>query len=289
MAKSLTDKLSQNAQDQQAKKETGVSITPSQKMNNLLTRMDKEIEKAVGRLIDKDRFIRIAVSTYGSNPAFWNCTDVSFLSALMMSAQLGLEPNTTLGHSYLIPYGNKVQFQIGYQGIIDLCHRTKMYKKITARCVYKEDKFEFEYGLADKLVHKPADTITGDPIYYYAKYELTNGADDFVVWSRDRVIAHAKKYSKSFSRKDSSWQESFNRMALKTCIIDVLKYAPKSIEVAKAVMMDSTVREGISENMEDIEAINLESLTEVAEVVDVEYQEEAKEGAEIKEAIQTTI
>lgn len=47
---------------------------------------------------------------------------MSFLSAMMNAAQLGLEPNTPLGQAYLILFKNKgvfeCQFQIGYKGLI---------------------------------------------------------------------------------------------------------------------------------------------------------------------------
>ena len=79
----------------------------------------------------------------------------------MVSAQLGLEPGT-LGYCYLVPYQNKktgqleIQFQLGYKGILELVRRSGQVENIEARVVYEKDKFDFEYGLTPKLVHKPA-------------------------------------------------------------------------------------------------------------------------------------
>lgn len=60
----------------------------------------------------------MALSALNTTPKLKDCTQLSFLAALMNAAQLGLEPNTPLGQAYLIPYNS--QFQIGYKGLIEL-------------------------------------------------------------------------------------------------------------------------------------------------------------------------
>ena len=85
-----------------------------------------------------ERMTRIALSAVNSNPELTEVilnNPTSFLGALMQSAQLGLEPNTNLGHAYLIPYYDKnsgkkiVNLQLGYMGLLDLAHRSGMYQK----------------------------------------------------------------------------------------------------------------------------------------------------------------
>ena len=83
---------------------------------------------------------------------------------------------------------------------------------------------------------------SGEPIYYYALYELENGGVNFVVMSREELDAHAQRYSQAFKKgKESPWQTNPDMMRLKTCIIRLLKYAPKSVEVARAVAADEVV------------------------------------------------
>lgn len=85
-----------------------------------------------------ERMTRVALSAVNSNPKLSEAivnNPTSFLGALMQSAQLGLEPNTNLGHAYLIPYGNVVQIQIGYMGLLELAHRSGMYQKYLL-CLY---------------------------------------------------------------------------------------------------------------------------------------------------------
>lgn len=56
---------------------------------------------------------------------------------MMQAAQLGVEPNTPIGQAYLIPYGNQVQFQLGYKGLIDLAYRSGEVQSIQAHEVHE--------------------------------------------------------------------------------------------------------------------------------------------------------
>lgn len=250
----------------------------------LIRRMEPEIKRALPKHITPERMARITLTAIRNNPELAQAEQMSLLSAVMQSAQLGLEPNTPLGEAYLIPYQNKkkgiieVQFQMGYKGLLNLAHRTKEYKAIYAHEVYQNDEFHYEYGLNKDLKHIPADIPEGDPIYYYAVYHLQNGGFDFVVWSREKVQQHAKTYSQAFAKGwTSPWKSDFDSMAKKTVLKDVLKYAPKSIEFAKALSTDETIKKDISEDM-----------TEVIDVTDwedrnqqiIEAQEAQKEEGE---------
>lgn len=72
-----------------------------------------EIEKALPSVMTPERFTRIMTSAVSNNPKLAQCDAMSFISAMMTAAQLGLEPNTPLGQAYLIPYGKQCQFQLG--------------------------------------------------------------------------------------------------------------------------------------------------------------------------------
>ena len=217
-----------------------------------LKKMKPELAKALPKHVKPDRILRIAMTAIRVTPKLRSCEPMSFLAAIMQSAQLGLEPNTPLGEAYLIPYGNKVQFQMGYKGVIALAQNTGQYRSIYAHEVYKNDKFEYCLGLHKDLVHIPADEPEGEPTYYYAVYHLLNGGYDFAVWSRKKVEHHRDKFSKSAKFTDSSWQTDFDAMALKTVVKSVLNYAPKSIELAKQLAMDETVKSGIAPDMSEV-------------------------------------
>lgn len=220
----------------------------------LLRRQIDQISSALPKFLSPDRLVRIIVTALRTTPKLAQCDPNSFLASVMLSAQLGLEVNTPMGQSYLIPYfDNKrnmmiCNFQIGYRGVLELAYRSGEYQSLTAMAVYPEDKFEFAFGLEPVLKHIPANNRKADsePSYYYAIYRLKNGGYNFSVWSRADVMNHAKKYSKSFNEKtksfasSSSWATAFDSMAKKTVLIDLLKYAPKSVEMQTAFSSDES-------------------------------------------------
>ena len=225
-------------------------------LEDWLKKMKPELAKALPKHVSPDRILRIAMTSLRVTPKLRSCEPMSFLAAIMQSAQLGLEPNTPLGEAYLIPYnsktGLKCQFQMGYRGIIALAQNTNQYRSIYAHEVYKNDKFSYQLGLHKDLTHIPADDPEGEPIFFYAVYHLLNGGYDFSVWSKKKIENHRDRYSKSADFDSSSWKNEPVPMALKTVVKSVLNYAPKSIELAKQLAMDETVKSGIAPDMSEV-------------------------------------
>lgn len=212
--------------------------SPQKDLAATIIDMKGQIQAALPKHVSADRIARIALTALRNSPKLGNCSPQSFLGSLMVASQLGLEPNTPLGQCYLIPYGLECQFQLGYKGILDLAYRTGLYSMIYAAEVYEGDEFEYELGLNKKLNHVPKKGVkTGQPIAYYAVYKLKDGTGDFSLMWKEEVEAHGKKFSKSYN--NGPWKTNFSAMAKKTCIIDVLKYAPKSIEVAQALSYEN--------------------------------------------------
>ena len=221
--------------------------------------MKPEIQRALPKHMDADRIARIALTTLRSNPKLQSCDGRSFLAALMQSSQLGLEPNTPLGEAYIIPYGKEASFQVGYKGLLSLAHRTGEYRTIYAMEVYENDQFKYGYGLDPFLVHMPDDDPEGEPIAYYAVYHLVNGGKEFRVWTTAKVKKHAMQYSQAFQKGwTSPWKTDFDSMAKKTVLKDLLKFAPKSIEFARAISMDETVKKDIDADMSIVPAIDVD-------------------------------
>jgi recombination protein RecT len=218
-------------------------------MRGELQKMIGEFQKVLADNLKPERMLRIVLTAVQATPKLAECTRASFYAAVMKSCELSLEPNTALGQAYLIPRWNsskkclECNFQIGYQGALALCYRYGQYKRITAEVVYEGDEFIFDYGFDACLHHKPK-WASEKPIYVYSLYQLVNGGQEFKVWTWEKVMRHAEQFSESFDKNFSPWKsnaESQEAMAKKTVLINLLKYAPKSAEIASAVSADERV------------------------------------------------
>jgi recombination protein RecT len=214
-------------------------------IRTLVSSMKPGIAAALPQVVTPERFTRIVLTAISNNPKLAECTQASFLGAMMNAAQLGLEINTPLGMAYMIPRNNKGKmecvFQIGYKGLLELCYRTGEYRTIAAEAVHENDLFEIEYGLHRDLIHKPAKQNRGAVIGYYAVYILKDGSGDFAYMSREEVEMHRDRYSPAKSSM-SPWNTNFDAMAKKTVIIKALKYAKKASEIERAVANDGTIK-----------------------------------------------
>ena len=233
-----------------------VKLTKNMTIADMVKALEPEIKRALPAMLTPERFIRMALSAINNTPELESCTPMSFIAALMNAAQLGLEPNTPLGQAYLIPYKNKgrleCQFQLGYKGMIDLAYRSGQIQVIQAQAVREFDYFEYEYGLDPRLIHRPAHEERGEITFFYGLFRMKNGGYGFEVSNKADMDAFAARYSKSFGGKYSPWKESYEEMAKKTVIKRVLKYAPVSADLRKALSMDESIKTEISVDMSEI-------------------------------------
>lgn len=257
-----------------------VKLTKGMSIEDMIKAMAPEIKNALPEVMKPERFTRMALSTLNNNPKLRECSQITFLAAMMNAAQLGLEPNTPLGQAYLIPYRNhgkmECQFQLGYKGLIDLVYRNPNIQTVQAQCVYENDEFDYELGLEPKLVHKPALTDRGKLILVYALWKAENGGYGFEVMSKEDIDTHARKYSQSYSSTSSPWKSNYEEMAKKTVIKKCLKYAPLRSDMLRAVSTDETIKSSISVDMSEVAPNEVEGEYE-------EMEQQAETAAETSE------
>lgn len=206
-----------------------------QTISGMMSKMQNELKAALPEHLDSKRLARIALTELRKVPKLQQCDALSFMAAIMQSAQLGLEPGGSLGHVYLIPYGNQCQFIIGYRGMIELARRSGQIISLTAHEVFENDKFEFEYGLNEKLSHSPAFGERGKLMGVYAIAKLVGGGYQMDFMSNLDV----EKIRLTSKAKDSGpWKTHYGEMAKKTVIRRLFKYLPVSIEIQKAVQTE---------------------------------------------------
>lgn len=266
----MASTTAKNALQSAAKGE--VKASPQKGMQQMMKAMAKEIEAALPSMVSSERFQRVALTAFSANPALQRCDPKSFIASMMQSAQLGLEPNTPLGQAYLIPYGQNVQFQVGYKGMLELAQRSGKIKTIYAHEVRENDEFDIDYGLEQSLKHKPLlKGERGEVIGYYAVYHTVDGGFSFVFMTKQEVLDFAQSKSKTF--RNGPWQTDFDAMAKKTVIKQLLKYAPISIELQQAIVADTSVKTKIEADMSIVEDESDYIDTTATDVIEVNENE----------------
>ncbi len=216
------------------------------KVRDLLTRAKPQIEMALPKWMDGDRFARITMTSLQLTPKLLDCDPVSLISAVMQCAQLGLEPDNILGHAYLVPFNKKVQIIVGYRGIMRLARNSDQVEAIEARAVYEDDAFEFRYGdiSARYLRHKPTEQAkVGKLRAAYAIARFKGGGEVWeVILPRD--VAKAKAASKSSSRGDSPWKLYEEQMWRKTAVRRLEPFLPLDTNARRAFAVDEAGERG---------------------------------------------
>lgn len=259
--------LRQGTQDDQAKLAT---MRPKDQVAYYLDKKKAEIAKMLPKHLNPERLLKVAQIAATTTPALAKCDIPSLVSAIGQCAQMGLEPNTVLGHAYLVPFNtkrkdangvehwvNSVQVIIGYKGLIDLARRSGQIISIASHEVCENDKFELVYGLDEKLNHTPAMGDRGEIIGFYAVAKLKDGGHSFEFMSRTQVEGiressqsaykdEWKNNKKTGNRVKASgpWWDHFTEMGRKTVIRRLAKYLPLSIDFQTAVALDGMAEAG---------------------------------------------
>lgn len=214
----------------------------------------KKFEVAVPKWLSVDRLLRVVFTSVMRNPKLLQCTTESLLSSIMQCAQLGLEP--ILGRAHLIPYRNnkkpgkplECQFQPGYQGLVDLAERSGKVETVKAHVVYENDDFEIEYGLNERLVHRPKmDGNRGKPIGSYTVWTRKSGAKTYTFMLLDDIYRDFRSKSVAYNyaikdkREDTPWIENEPEMLKKSLVKRHSKLEPASVDFMEAVEIDNMV------------------------------------------------
>jgi len=245
----------------------------------------KQFATALPKHVNSERFVRIAITTIRQNPKLAKCSQESLLGALMVSAQLGLEPGT-LGQCYLIPFENKkagtveCQFQIGYKGLIELLRRSGQLSDIYSYTVYENDDFNIEYGLSRTLTHKPNFDERGEIKGFYAVAILKDGAKAFEYMTKDEVTHHEEKYRKG-SYKNDVWNKNFEEMAQKTVVKKLLKWLPVSVEFLEMAAKDEKSFKVIDDKSTEVQEIEI--LENNGDIINAETGEFITESGDNKD------
>lgn len=261
-----------------------------------------QLAMVAAKHMSPERMMRVVANAIRTTPKLGQCEPMSFLGALMQCAALGLEPNTILGHAYMIPFENKrkgvteVQVVVGYKGLIDLARRSGHITSLSANIHYSDDDlWEYEEGTEARLRHRPG-MLKGEKLHAYAIAKFKDGGHAYVVlpWAQIMAIRDgsqgwqtAKRYGKA---AESPWGKYEDEMAKKTAVRALSKYLPLSVEFMDAVQIDDaradyrafaidpTAGVQIDGGDEQVDAETSEVITErPAEIEDTRSRDQAPE------------
>ena len=270
MANVKTGLTLKNNQVASAKQQSGLGMMISSA--SVQERFNKMLgDKAPG-------FLSSLLSLVNNNKLLVKADPKTILAGAATAAALDLPINPSLGQAWLVPYGNGAQFQLGYKGVIALAQRTGQIKSIVMTPVYEGEirdwnRFTETYSYGEKV----SDAIVG----YFARFELINGFAKATYWTKDEVVAHAKRFSKAFG--NGPWKTDFDKMACKVVLMSIMKtYCPMSVEMQKAFAADGKVVQDVTDDGTP-EIVDIEPEQPIDEPIDINFIEDPMEENPAKE------
>lgn len=254
--------------------------------------MKKKINEMVGGEKGQ-QFVTSIISAVSTNPQLAECDNASIVSAALLGQALNLSPSPQLGQFYLVPFndnkrGCKVaQFQIGYKGYIQLAIRSGQYKKLNVLAIKEGELIKYDpldEDIEVKLIENEEEREKAETIGYYAMFEYLNGFRKTIYWSKQRMEAHALKYSMGYRAKKgyTFWEKDFDGMAYKTMLRQLISKwgimsidltMQKALESDMAVINDNGTYDYVDNNEMVNEVIETENRGQPVEVKQEETQQ----------------
>lgn len=257
--------------------------------------MKKKINEMVGGEKGQ-QFVTSIISAVSTNPQLAECDNASIVSAALLGQALNLSPSPQLGQFYMVPFndskrGCKVaQFQIGYKGYIQLAIRSGQYKKLNVLAIKKGELKKYDplnEEIEVELIENEEDREKEETIGYYAMFEYLNGFRKTLYWSKEKMEAHALKYSMGYRAKKgyTFWEKDFDGMAYKTMLRQLISKwgimsidltMQKALESDMAVVNDNGTYDYVDNSEVETEVISVEN----EEHTNVENDDTNIEGTE---------
>lgn len=260
-----------------------------------------QLQQVAAAHMKPERMMRLMANAIRTTPKLGECDPMSLLGGLMTCAGLGLEPNTIMGHAYLIPFKNnrkgitEVQLVVGYKGLIDLARRSGHITSISANIHYSDDEvWEYEEGTEARLRHVPG-AQEGDKLHAYAIAKFRDGGHAYVVlpWAKVMKIRDGSQGWQTavrFNATDKNpWKTHEDEMAKKTAIRALAKYLPLSVEFRDALTVDGGKADFAAFAMNPAEQLDATPDDEEGQTIDgearaVDEGEPEKDEAPVEEA-----
>lgn len=246
------------------------------------------------------RFVANVSAAVAVNPALQNCDAGTILSAALVGESLNLSPSPQLGQFYMVPFNDfkrkrmVATFILGYKGYIQLALRSGQYRKLNVLALKHGELKRYDplnEEIEVKLIEDDAKRELAPTTHYFGMFEYLNGFRKTILWSKEKMLCHADRFSKAFKREEyeklladgkiptdeydkahsSFWYRDFDGMGLKTILRQLIsKWGIMSLELQTAFERDESFADTptgpatfITEN--DIKGIKAETVAAVEE------------------------
>ena len=245
------------------------------------------IARSIKDPVDLKRFVSAITSAVAINPALQDCAPDTILSGALLGNSLGLSPSPQLGQYYLVPFNNKdrgckvAQFQLGYKGYVQLALRSGYYKRLNVMSLKSGELKRYDPFLEEIEIELMDDELAREKaqsVGYVAMFEYNNGFRKVLYWSRQKMEAHALRYSQGYKAKKgyTFWEKDFDAMAYKTMLRQLIsKWGIMSIELQNAFEQDSVI-EQYDDNLLGTDVPELAPVTDDGQLTPVEEPIEAE-------------
>lgn len=217
-------------------------------VRSLLESLKPELVKSLGRDDVVTMLVRHYYTAIRFQPALLECSADSLAGALLLSAQLRLEPGP-LGHVYLVPFKGQCQWILGYTGIVELARRSGIVGALEAILVWDNDHYSYrrdergahftlEPGDVEKRKDRRLVVVTW-------KERAGNTWMPRVHQTLPARIERAQKASAAFKVKTGPWLTDTDKMWLKTGVRDCRSELPLTADAAYAWTSDDATVYGI--------------------------------------------
>ena|GEM_PF-6733876 len=207
---------------------------------------EKTLAKLLGGVMDTVKFQTVALTTIRTSEKLRKCSPVSLVTAVMMAAQRGLSLDPTLGHAYLVPYGNEAQYQTGYQGKIFLARRDGDVM-VDTFIVHANDKFTIRRTPAgNEFEHIPAPLTEepGEAIGWVARAHFPDGRVLWEVMRRSEVEKIRDTVKRKYGKDTPAWRDHFDEMGRGKVVTRLAKYLPQCPSLQLDAAQESALDHG---------------------------------------------
>lgn len=220
-----------------------VAETPEKAtIRQLVERMKPDLVKSLQDEGAAERLMRHYLTAIRLNPQLHECTAESLLAALLLSAQVGLDPGP-LGYVYLVPFKTECTWILGYTGILELARRSGRVAGLTSEIVWDCDDYtppwRDERGL--HYLHRPGPLEKRkERLGVLVAWQELAGSRKVaqaldVPLSR---IERAQKASRAYAKGSGPWLTDEDAMWRKTGVRAARPFLSLTAEAAYAVAAD---------------------------------------------------